>query len=402
MNASIQADDLKAAVRVLRRVAPKRPTLEILSHFLIESRDREIHFNASDLEIHVRRTLATGCRCTGSTVCAESAPLIQAATAADKGTSIHISLAGENLVIRYVRKKLTITARAGTKDPGDFPARHTTTGTPFIMPRATLAAMTGALNFVGRDETRHVLCGAHLDPLEGGQVVATDGRRLVCTPARVPAGGAIVPTAVLKLLKLPEFAGPAVWHRSAKDEHVEDFAALTFGAHTVLTFKLTDGNYPDWRQIMPRPEHRTGTIAFSADTAGGLGPWLREMGKGAHPRVTLEPDKPASTVSITSATGDTVDVPAGIVDAPGSISFNPSFLADFLASDLRTLDVIDEMSPAMITDGLTRGVLMPMRLEGPGTRNDAAEASEDEETEEQEPDDADPEAVEVEAEPVTA
>jgi hypothetical protein len=161
------------------------------------------------------------------------------------------------------------------------------------------------------------------------------------------------------LLADPSLQTAALWRN---DEEVEK-ASLQFGKTTIF-FTLISGNYPNFRQVIPDPADRNGSCTFPDATLAPLTAWLRNY---PGETVTLTLDPPANTITFNVKRPDqgqysTTALAAFNGTVPPAAAYNATFLADALAINLHTLDLIDEMSPGVLTDGLTRYVLMPMRL----------------------------------------
>jgi DNA polymerase-3 subunit beta len=114
------------------------------------------------------------------------------------------------------------------------------------------AALSAALKFVepsaNRDDRRYYQCGAFLDAA-GAMAVTTDGNRLAVHrfAAAVPAfDGVILPLPALRLLPslLKGFADSLTVTVSPRLIRFTDGSWL-------LTSKLIDGTYPDWRSVLP-------------------------------------------------------------------------------------------------------------------------------------------------------
>jgi DNA polymerase III sliding clamp (beta) subunit (PCNA family) len=280
---------------------------------------------------------------------AEAAP--PAPAAPRRQPKVHVTL-----FTKSMRTKLTLESL----DPAQFPDPPAITGPPVIMPNAALAAIRRVRPCASLDETRYVLNGVFITRHAGGAAVATDGRRMaILEPAPFATPDAILPNLLVDLLFDAACQTAALWRN---DEDAE-IASLQFGP-TTLFFRLISGNYPNFRQVIPDPASRTGSCTFADATLSALATWLRNY-PGETIGLTFDP--PASTVTFevfrrdqgrysTSASAAFNGTP------PAACAYNASFLADALAMNLHTMDLIDEMSPAVLTDGLTRYVLMPMRL----------------------------------------
>jgi len=262
---------------------------------------------------------------------------------------VHVSL---------TTKAMRTTLEIISLDPTDFPDAPVITGPPVIMSSAALAAIRRVRPCTSKDETRYVLNGVFISRAEGGLAVATDGRRLALVNAPFATPDAILPNLLADLLFDPACQSAALWRN---DEDAE-IASLTFGK-TTITSKLISGNFPNFRQVIPDPASRLGSATFPDATIAPLTAWLRNY---PGETVILAFDPPANTITFEIRRTDqgqysTTALAAFNGTVPPVSAYNATFLADALAMNLHTMDLIDERSPAVLTDGLTRYVLMPMR-----------------------------------------
>ena len=264
---------------------------------------------------------------------------------------------------------------------------------PVMMPAATLTAIRRVAPCASSDETRYVLNGVFITRHLAGAVVATDGRRLAMQAAAVATADAILPKNLVSLLDDAACQSAAMWqrrpaYRPPVDEpdgiHLEDIASMKFPRAT-LTFRIIDGNYPNYRQVIPSTTETKGSCTFPPASLAAITGWLRQYGSEtvalqfASNVVTFEVRRPDKGTFTTQALGILADNP------PTHAAYNAGFLADALAMGLHTMDLIDEMSPAVLTDGQVRFVLMPMRVMEPP--EPVAETTEEDPTDQPEPTD---------------
>jgi DNA polymerase-3 subunit beta len=221
---------------------------------------------------------------------------------------------------------------------------------------------------ISTDETRYVLNGIFTSFREGKMtLVATDGRRLamVDTDLEFPAShetDVIIPTkAVQELMRLLGDSGDVVVRLS--DSQV----SFSVG-DTLLVSKLIEGNYPNYRQVIP------------GDSTERV-PLNRESMLETVRRVSLLSSDKSNSVKLVFSENQ-IEVTANSPDVgearetldvvysgkPMQIAFNPDFLKAPLQNlDAETvyLDLIDEMSPGVVRiDGSFLYVIMPMRVTG--------------------------------------
>jgi DNA polymerase-3 subunit beta len=395
MYCTIPIATLREPTRLLAKVVT-RGTMPILQSVHLAVADAVLTVRATDLDRHLVIEIPLSGPHVSGTTTVPMDDLKAAMRGADKASSLTFNLtdtdAGPHLLLDSVRKKIAARRDIIPLDPDDFPELPEVTADAFILPPATISAIGSGRPFAATDDTRFVLQGVYLDP--ANQVVATDGRRMHLTEARTPPEDAIIPNPVVDLLLDPAYDGkPGV----LKHDRGGSIASLVTGSRRIV-FKTIDGNFPNWRQVVP-PE-RKGTITFPGSLVPGLIDWLRGDKTGT--AVHLIPGD--GEIQLTRRVKDKADESITIAIAsdgeiPEVIAFNGCFLADALVTGLHSLDVIDDMSPGVLTDGRSRCILIPMRTVAEIQQE---EPDEEEETEEVETVDetADPEAIEVETETV--
>jgi DNA polymerase III sliding clamp (beta) subunit (PCNA family) len=158
----------------------------------------------------------------------------------------------------------------------------------------------------------------------------------------------------VEILSDPACDSAAIWQKR------DYMALLKFGKFTMIT-KCIAGNFPNYLQVIPDPATYAGSCTFPPAALPNIVNWLRQYKnetvclKLAANRVTFEVSRPNKGVFSTHSAAHFTGQP------PPEVAYNTSFLADALAMELPTLDLIDEMSPAVLTDGTIRYVLMPMK-----------------------------------------
>ena len=390
----IDTESLKDAGRLLNRLKFARHKLPVLTHILADPDPGGLTLAVSNhhqwLETRVPLAAAPAGACRSLLI---PPAAFRAALKADRGSVVTLVPGGGStnpfLKLVAIRGGMAVETRHPTLDPAGYPPGPEVEGDSAILPGRTFEMLALVAPCASRDHGRAVLNGVCLTPEDGGRVVATDGRRLAAAPATVhPAGPFILPAPAVHVLAHPDFAR----HRSTVTlsreeggnrqdrENTEDrgnqngkpgcrFACLQTGNHTLIT-RLTDGHYPNWKQVVPDTMVASATIA--AERRPALIAWLRSLG-GADGSVILRRRK-RGLLQLTSGNGNgngnggathaaaTVEVPADLTGSAPPVALNPFFLADALEI-APTLWLADSASPVVARrpDGVLC-VVMPMRL----------------------------------------
>jgi DNA polymerase-3 subunit beta len=241
-----------------------------------------------------------------------------------------------------------------------------------LLPQENIRAMIRKTSFaVSTDESRFVLNGIFISLKEGKMTfVATDGRRLALVDEEVDiseksAGEFIVPAkAVNELNRLLQDKGDV---ELKFGENQASFALKNeTGFSVLLITKLIEGNYPNYRQVIPG----------EAKERIGVG---REELVQALRRAEIMTSEKANSVKLAfgknllTITANSPEVGEAretmAINYKGkelAIAFNPRYLIDplnALGEDEVFIELIDELSPGVIKiNGPFLYVVMPMRL----------------------------------------
>jgi len=240
------------------------------------------------------------------------------------------------------------------------------------LPQENIRGMIRKTSFaVSTDESRYVLNGIFISLKEGKMTfVATDGRRLALVDEEVDiseksAGEFIVPAkAVNELNRLLQDKGDV---ELKFGENQASFALKNeTGFSVLLITKLIEGNYPNYRQVIPG----------EAKERIGVG---REELVQALRRAEIMTSEKANSVKLAfgknllTITANSPEVGEAretmAINYKGkelAIAFNPRYLIDplnALTEDEVFIELIDELSPGVVKiNGPFLYVVMPMRL----------------------------------------
>lgn len=233
----------------------------------------------------------------------------------------------------------------------------------------TVRAAKATLPFISEDPTRYVLNGVLVEP--DGTVVATNGRFLAHTrtPGTTLPAPCIFPPALVKLFDAcyPEASTRAahrvpVWVK-AGEEH--PCSLLTNLDGVFVTSTLIDGNFPNWRMVVPDLNLQTTFVTLEKEFREALQHHARSTRDPVNVTLELLVDKTVRVICHT-ASGSRLAKPfqAGKWFGRGGfhIACSGAFLLTCLKYSGLDLRLIDECSPLVGGDpGQRQTVLMPMR-----------------------------------------
>jgi len=368
MNLTIAKDQIIAGLQAVQNVVSTRTTLPILSNVLLRATEGKVEFTATDLDV----TVACSVEAKVSKAGATTVPV-------KKLFGIVRELNGGEIEIETDEKNVT-SIRSGSsffKIHGlaaeEFPPLPKFKDDKKVgLQQETVRAMLKKTSFaVSTDESRYVLNGIFISLKDGKMtLVATDGRRLALVDEEVEiseksAGEFIVPAkAISELNRLLQDKGEV---ELKFGENQSSFALKNEKGFSVLLItKLIEGNYPNYRQVIP-------------GEAKERIPINREELLQALRRAEIMTSEKANSVKLTfgrnqlAITANSPEVGEAretlAVNYKGkemAIAFNPRYLIDplaALAEDEVFIELIDELSPGVLKiNGPFLYVVMPMRL----------------------------------------
>ena len=363
MKFSVSKEKLLAGLQTVQNVVSTRTTLPILSNVLLRAADGKVHLTTTDLDVGVSGGIDAQIEKPGATTlpARRLANIVRELPAAE----VEIDIDSKN--VASIRCGQSFFKILGLPEEEFPPLPKFEDAKTFTIPQQALRdALKKTSYAISTDETRYVLNGILFSFKENKlTMVATDGRRLALVDLEVEFPRSqeveiIVPTkCVTELGRLLGDEG------DAKMSVGENQVAFEIGG-TLLVSKLIEGNYPNYRQVIPGEAKERITLE-------------REMFLNAVHRVSLLSSEKSNSVKLVF-TKNNIEIAANTPDVGEareslavaykgrdfSIAFNPEFLQAplrALPNDEIFLDLIDEMSPGVIKiQSPFLYVLMPMRI----------------------------------------
>jgi DNA polymerase-3 subunit beta len=234
-------DALKVCLAVAGSGSGMIPTL---SHVLLSASGSELVLSSTALDIAY--TKSVGCATSDKVVALVPAKVLAQEVKALPSDVTEIEL---QVTTRAGNRAVSVNGRCSIHgmDPEEFPELPSGFD-QIVTVRNLKESMARVLPAVSKDELRYALTGLYLDFVEG-QAVGTDGFRLHI--AEIEAAGAPV-----KSVLLPSKAVQAVLKFKGEDEiHFREdgrFAAFYVNGG-LLSARLMEGNFPDYKGVMPHP-----------------------------------------------------------------------------------------------------------------------------------------------------
>ena len=374
MKLTVERAALLRALAHVQSVVERRNTIPILSNALLEARSGALRITATDMDLAVVEKVPAEVSQDGATTVAAHT-LYDIVRKLPEGAQIEIGSGREEgrLDLRSGRSRLSLAALPSE----DFPV--TTDGdTPhnFAVTAGELRTLIDRTQFaVSTEETRYYLNGIYLHAAKAedsdGEVlraVATDGHRLARVDVPLPKGasgmpGVIVPRkTVAELRKLVE-EGEAEIAVSLSETKIR-FALES----VVLTSKLIDGTFPDYKRVIPSNNDKA--LEVECDAFAKAVDLVSTISTEKSRAVKLSLGKGSLVLSASSpeAGSASEELEVGYSAEALEIGFNSRYLLDItrqIGGRSALFMLADAASPTLVRDTADASavyVLMPMRV----------------------------------------
>ena len=370
MKLSTSCADLLAQLGVVSRVASTRSAVQALSGVQLSALSSGAELRATDMEVGLRVPLKADVEREGTVVL--PARLMLDVARSLPGTDVTFELRPAEQDVEVVSGAATFHIR--TLRAEDFPPLPEPGGENVVAVPA--AAFVSTINRVARsasrDETRPILTGI-LVSASGDELrmVATDSYRLSVKETKLEApleGGfeANVPARALQeLARIAQAAGADGADTLTVSVRSNQIVFEIGG--DVLSSRLIDGQFPNYRQLLPDAFEHELTL-----TSGELTEVVRRVSLMAQKNAPLRLQFQEGELTVSAQTPDVGEaremLPVPFAGEPFEIGFNPEFLRDGLESadggDL-VLKLISPLRPGLIESADGSGFLyliMPIRL----------------------------------------
>lgn len=368
MNLTIAKDQLISGLQAVQNIVGSRTTLPILSNVLLKAEDNHLELTATDLDVSVSCSVEAQVKKPGST----TIPV-------KKFFGIARELGSQDLELSTDDKHVTSLSAGASfyKIRGlaaeEFPPIPKIKDDRMVsLPQEKIRGMMKKTSFAtSSDESRYVLNGIFVSMKDNKlTMVATDGRRLALVDEEVDIpeaalGDYIIPSkAINELNRLLTDAGDVELRLG--DNQASMNLLPEKGPKVNITTKLIEGNYPNYRQVIPSEVKERVTL-------------VREELLHALKRAEIMTSDKANSVkmsfttnnlSITANSPDVGEARESIaINYKGpdiTVAFNPGYMIEplnALADEEIYFELIDELSPGVMKiNGPFLYVVMPMRL----------------------------------------
>jgi DNA polymerase-3 subunit beta len=359
-------EELAARLAAAGRVSSSKSTIPVLSHVLLSANGGAVELAATDMEIGLRVPVEASVEEEGEVVLPRLA------------AEVVRSMAGGQVSLEHRRGEGQVHLESGGSrfalnclQGSDFPELPSDDGTGTAIPADVVTAITETVTrAASRDDTRPVLTGVLVRTGPSGlTMVATDSYRLAVKSAPFEPAPAEDREAIVPARALVEVGRLLAATKAGEVEMaLTESRALFRVGGARLTSRLIDGQFPDYRQLVPDTfEHEV--VFDRAELASVLGR-IAVLAQRTSPMRMAFAEGQVTVSTQSDQFGEAREsLPVPYSGESMEIGFNAEFLRDGVESvegDEVRLGLISPLRP-----GLLRGVsedyrylLMPIRLTG--------------------------------------
>ena len=366
MEVVVTQENLSFALSNTSRVASNKAGLPILNNILLRTDNARLYVAATNLEIASSHRIGAKVVKPGSITV--PAKLLSEFVQNLPKEQITLSVQNNKLHISAGSSSSTINGMADDEFP-ELPTIDESEAVSYTLSVDDFKnSVSQTIIAASNDSTRPILTGAYWHSFEGDlYIAATDSYRLA--ERKITSTKSDV-SAVIPISTLQEVM------RTLRDDMQEievlfDETQVTFRlAEVEITSRLIDGNFPDYRQLIPASTDTKITLNRTefVRVIKIAGLFARESGGGI--TLTADTDKNQLSVSsIASEVGEnSSDIKVEITGVDGSVSLNSRYLTDALgavSSDKIVFGFSGKLAPCVLTelskDTNYKHIVMPLK-----------------------------------------
>lgn len=328
MELTVTQENFARALNAVGRVASSKTGLPILSNILLRTDGNRLLVAATNLE--VATTQYIGAKIAKAGAITVPARLITEFVGSLPKDSIDIKVVNNNIHLSSGNYKSIVNGVIADDFP-ELPTINEESSISYSLNTEDFKqAVTQTIITASSDSTRPVLTGVYWHSHEGQlYLAATDGyrlseRRLVETKSEVSA---IIPTQTLQ-----EVLRTIVDEADTVDVLFDETQVRFRINEAEIISRLVDGNFPDYRQLIPKKSDITATLEKQEFTRVTKIAGLFARESGGSVTVTVDSDqKTVSLHSIASELGENTSELTADVTGSGQVTLNSRYLSEALS-----------------------------------------------------------------------
>lgn len=374
---ALPISELKSALLGLGKVIQKRVTLPVLGAVKIERNAAGwITLTGTDLDSYATVRLEQPSAGEPTTFLLPHQELVKISKNCGKDDTITV-WAQENPsetsgIISYPVAGQQVEHRCEAFHPDEFPPVPEMKGKAAPIPGAVRTSIIEAFECSSDDETRYILNGIYVDVSDpsGHYIVGTDGRHLYSSNSFKLSlnDGIVIPDS--RFIRWNGFSADGDWHLSTGKRDDYAFARIATRRWTFIT-KLVEGNYPNWRQVVPNEEAWKTRIELEPEQLDQLCALIDRLPvqEDGHHGIGLAVEG-TQLLLASKAPGSEqwTKVPvagARVIGRPVKVILRRPHLTKALRFGLNTIHIIDELAPVKLSQNSRQMIVMPLRYDTP-------------------------------------
>lgn len=368
MNLTISKEQMINGLQSVQNVVSTRTTLPILSNVLLRAEGDRLELTATDLDVTISCNVEAKVKRPGAT------------TVPVKKLFGIVRELGNPELDMDVDEKNTCTIRSGPSfyringlSADEFPPPLVFNEERKVsLSQETVRGMLKKTSFaVSTDEARYVLNGTYISLKDQKMtMVATDGRRLALVDEEADLGESSQGEFIIPAKTVGELNRLLQEKGEVEIRYTENQAAFNLrddkGQAIRIVSKLIEGNYPNYRQVIPAETRERVQLAREEFLHALRRAEIMTSDKANSVKLSFTKNKLEITANSPDV-GEAKETIAINYKGPDiSIAFNPRYVIDplnALTNDEVFFELIDELSPGVLKiNGPFLYVVMPMRL----------------------------------------
>jgi len=368
MNLTISKEQIINGLQAVQNIVSTRTTLPILSNVLLRAGKDRLELTATDLDVTVSCSVEATVKKGGAT----TVPVKKLFGIVRELNSGDLEIEVDEKNFCSLRSGASFYKINGLSAEEFPPLPNLKEERKVVLPQEKVRSMMKKTAFaISTDESRYVLNGIFISLKEHKlTMVATDGRRLALVDEEVDVseksqGEFIVPAkAVNELNRLLQEKG------EVEVKYNENQAAFTLkdekGFSVLVATKLIEGNYPNYRQVIPAEAKERVGLAREEFLHALRRAEIMTSDKANSVKLGFTKNNLAITANSPEVGEAKESIAINYKGKEMAIAFNPKYLIDALTAlpnDEVFIELIDELSPGVLKiNGPFLYVVMPMRL----------------------------------------
>jgi DNA polymerase III sliding clamp (beta) subunit (PCNA family) len=363
--------ELKPALIGLGKIIQKRITLPVLGAVKIERNSAGwITLTGTNLDGWGTVRLEQPSQAEPATVLLPHHELVKISKNCGKDDSITVWSEEASGAISYPVAGQQVEHRCEAFQPDEWPPVPEIKSKPAPISDAVRASILEAFECSSDDETRYIVNGIYVDVSDpvGHHIVATDGRHLYSSNSfKLPLKeGMVLPES--KFIRWGGFSTDGDWHLSTGKQGDHPYARIATRRWTFIT-KLVEGNYPNWRQVVPPEQDWKTRIELDAEQLAQLCAVIDRLPVHDQTNQGIGLAVEGTQLFLASrAPGSDhwTKVPvagARVIGRPVKVVVKRSYLTKARRFGLNTIHIIDGLAPIKLSREGRQMIVMPLRYD---------------------------------------